>query len=107
MDLNEYTMRFGKYKGTLLKDLPKDYMAWLLRDNIIKGPAKDALEEIIWQRIKEGKREQLIQEWVNNNYSAKPTHSSRYEGIDPQDMGYDCPYDEWDAFGNLTVDFGF
>lgn len=103
---DDYKMLFGKYKGTPLKDIPSDYAAWLLHDGIIKGSSKKAFEEIIWQRIVRDRRDQLIEEWVNDNYKVRPSKGSNYEGYDPTDCGYDSPYDEFDAYGNLTWDLG-
>ena len=32
-----YIMPFGKYKGRYISEIPDNYIAWLLYDNIIKG----------------------------------------------------------------------
>lgn len=33
-DINTYVMPFGKYKGTLLKEVPKDYLQWLDKQDL-------------------------------------------------------------------------
>ena len=35
--LVETTMPFGKYKGTLIADLPGHYLAWFIRQGLPKG----------------------------------------------------------------------
>jgi len=37
-------MPFGKYKGTKIKDLPADYVAWLLRQDDIDQYVLKALK---------------------------------------------------------------
>ena len=101
-----YLMPFGKHKGDPLEQLPNNYVAWLLHDNIAKGFLKAALEEMIFQRIIKEKREDFIKAWVQDNFKARKSSSTNYDGPEPWDMGYDSPYDEWDAYGNLCVDFG-
>ena len=37
LKLVEQTMPFGKYKGTLIGDLPGHYLAWFIREGLPKG----------------------------------------------------------------------
>ena len=105
----EVVIPFGKYKGVSVKKIPDTYVAWLLHDKIARGFLKSKLEEEVWRRILENK-ENLMQKWTDDHYVFKnwDSYNNRAEFGDVyQDNGYDCPYDEFDAFGNLTVDFGF
>jgi uncharacterized protein (DUF3820 family) len=36
-DLGELKIKFGKYKGTKLKDIPDNYLNWCILNNILKG----------------------------------------------------------------------
>ncbi len=41
-------MPFGKHKGQLVRDIPKDYLAWMLRKNNLKAPwLKKAAEQAL------------------------------------------------------------
>ena len=100
-------MPFGKYKGTPLDKLPDSYVAWLLHDEILREPLKTILRNVVWEKISKEGKDKFIDEWIANSYVVKRWNSSYYNGPDPSDNGYDCPYDEWDAYGNLCVDFGF
>lgn len=102
------SMPFGKYKGKPLTELPDPYVAWLIKKCDLKEPLKTWVEEVIWEKVCKDKKEEIIKKWVDSNY----TERSRGSYNDPSFSNYiqeeyDCPYDEWDAYGNLCVDFGF
>lgn len=104
------TMPFGKYKGKSLEEIPDSYIAWLMKSCELKEPLKTWVKDAIWEKIVSKDKETLVWKWVYANYTERSSSSSSHN--DPsfseyiQD-DYDCPYDEWDAYGNLCVDFGF
>ena len=102
-------MPFGKHKGKPVSELPDSYIAWLMKKCELKEPLKTWVEEVIWEKVCKDKKEELIKKWVEDNYKKR---SRGYSYNDPSFSDcirdeYDCPYDEWDAYGNLCVDFGF
>jgi len=36
---NEIKLKFGKYKGTMLKNIPDNYLKWCVDRNILRGKA--------------------------------------------------------------------
>jgi len=46
METQDIKMKFGKYKGTMLKHLPLDYLLWGVRNEIFKGTV------MIWAKIR-------------------------------------------------------
>lgn len=42
----ESIMHFGKYKDLKLKNIPPDYLLWMLENNKLKGSLKEYVEEI-------------------------------------------------------------
>jgi len=46
----EYILHFGKHKGKLLKNVDKEYLAWLKNQDIKKN-LKDKIEEIILNQV--------------------------------------------------------
>lgn len=47
IDINTYTLHFGKYKGYKLSDLPKSYIMWLYEQDWIKLNLKNALNSLM------------------------------------------------------------
>lgn len=45
-DINTYKINFGKYKGTLIKEVPVDYIEWLSKQEL-KDPIKSFVKEIL------------------------------------------------------------
>ena len=39
MKLETIRIRFGKYKGTMIKDIPDDYLEWAISANALRGRA--------------------------------------------------------------------
>lgn len=37
---------FGKHKGRAIKEVPKDYLLWLLKKNVVKGSLREAIIKI-------------------------------------------------------------
>ena len=106
-------MPFGKHKGKLYEELPDEYAAWLLHDDILIPPLREKLEEAIWKKLQKNcawdsaHKKELLKDWVDYYYKSRASQGrAYYDGPDPSDMGYDSPYDEWDGYGNLCVDFG-
>lgn len=102
------TMPFGKYKGKSLEEIPDSYTAWLLKKCELKEPLKTWVKDVIWEKIVSKDKETLVWKWVYANYTERSSSSSSHN--DPSfseyiQEEYDCPYDEWDAYGNLCVDF--
>lgn len=100
-------MPFGKYKGKTVSELPDSYIAWLMKKCELKEPLKTWVEEVIWEKVCKDKKEELIKKWVDSNYTERPTSSSYNDPSFSDHVmdDYDCPYDAWDAYGNLYVDF--
>lgn len=49
-DINEYTLTFGKYIGKKLTEVPKDYLVWLEKNNLLnKEPLKTLGNSILHQ----------------------------------------------------------
>lgn len=45
-DINTYEITFGKHKGTLIKEVPIDYIEWLSKQSL-KDPIKTFVEQIL------------------------------------------------------------
>ena len=103
------TMPFGKYKGKSLQEIPDSYIAWLMKSCELKEPLKTWVEDLVWEKISKNK-ETLMMEWIEDNYVKRSSSYGSYNDSSFSDYvqdDYDCPYDEWDGYGNLCVDFGF
>jgi uncharacterized protein (DUF3820 family) len=59
IELANYRMPFGKYKGRLLVDLPEPYVVWFSRKGFPRGKLGDLLKEIY--EIKVNGLEHLLQ----------------------------------------------
>lgn len=46
--MKDIKLRFGKYKGKMLKDVPNDYLRWAISANALKGRA------LLYAKIKTG-----------------------------------------------------
>lgn len=51
-DINTYVINFGKHAGTLLKDVPKDYIQWLSKQEL-----REPLKTFVVQLLEGGKHE--------------------------------------------------
>lgn len=63
-------IQFGKYKYYKYTELPSDYVAWLLKQNL-----KDDLRRIIEDSILKGHKEELINMYIEKNYVPRHTNS--------------------------------
>ena len=45
-------MPFGKYKGRHISEIPDNYIAWLLYDNIVEGRLRTQIEDCIKEKYK-------------------------------------------------------
>lgn len=71
-----YTMPFGKYKGRCIKDIPNNYIAWLLRCDIVKGELRTKIENCIKAKYKDAWLNKALKEWIYNNYSPRSYSTS-------------------------------
>ena len=75
-------MPFGKHKGKLLTSLPKEYVAWLLKQSSIKNPLRTQLEDMIINKY----RKQIIQGYISKFYQER---TESYGYCDPNDWDDD------------------
>lgn len=47
----ETTIPFGKHKGTKLSELPKEYLKFLIENNIVKGSLKKSIEKLYGEQM--------------------------------------------------------
>ena len=66
----EVYIQFGKYKYYKYTELPSDYVAWLLKQDL-----KDDLKRIIEDSILKGHKEELINMYIEKNYVPRRTCS--------------------------------
>lgn len=59
IDKYNMVMPFGKHKDKLITELPDSYVAWLLAQDI-NGTLKMALEEMVWNDIKQD----CLKNWI-------------------------------------------
>lgn len=57
-------MPFGKHKGKPLTELPDNYMAWLLTQNMLKEPLNTKIRKIVWNKIKDNCVDEIINKWA-------------------------------------------
>ena len=67
-----YIMPFGKYKGRHISEIPDNYIAWLLYDNIVEGRLRTQIEDYIKEKYKEAWLSKALKKWVYNSYSVRP-----------------------------------
>lgn len=87
-DKKHNVLPFGKYKGQRINETPIDYLRWLLKQDWLKYDLKKRISDYVDSYVED------VNDHEDNSY------------IDFIQDDYDCPYDEWDAYGNLMVDFG-
>ena len=66
-----YTMPFGKYKGQHISEIPDNYIAWLLYDNIVEGRLRTQIEDCIKEKYKKVWLSKALKKWVYNSYSVR------------------------------------
>ena len=66
-----YIMPFGKYKGRNISEIPDNYIAWLLYDNIVDGRLRTQIEDCIKEKYKEVWLSKALKKWVYNSYSVR------------------------------------
>ena len=76
-----YKMPFGKYKGRNISEIPDNYIAWLLYDNIVEGGLRTQIEDCIKEKYKEVWMNKELKKWVYNSYSVRP-HSNYSPRVD-------------------------
>jgi hypothetical protein len=70
-------MPFGKHKGKLYEELPDEYAAWLLHDDILIPPLREKLEEAIWKKLQKNcawdskHKKELLKDWVDYYYKSR------------------------------------
>ena len=71
-------MPFGKYKGWYISEIPDNYIAWLLYDNIVEGRLRTQIEDCVKEKYKEVWLSKELKKWVYNSYSVrKRSHYSQ------------------------------
>lgn len=86
-DRKHNILPFGKYKGQRINEVPIDYLKWLLKQDWLKYDLRKRISDYV---------DSYVEDTEDIDYSYKDFVQDEY----------DCPYDEWDAYGNLMVDFG-
>lgn len=86
-DKKHNILPFGKYKGQRINEIPIDYLKWLLKQDWLKYDLRKRISDYI---------DSYVEDVEDIDYSY----------TDFVQDEYDCPYDEWDAYGNLMVDLG-
>ena len=71
-----YIMPFGKYKGRYISEIPDNYIAWLLYDNIVEGWLRTQIEDCIKEKYKKVWLSKALKKWIYNSYSVR--QSSHY-----------------------------
>lgn len=69
---NKKVMPFGKYKGKELKDVPNEYVAWLLKDGELSEELKHNLEIMLLVKH----RENFINHFIKSYYRKRHNYSS-------------------------------
>ena len=78
------TMPFGKFKGVELSKLPNNYVAWLLRSDILKSPLKEQVLDMVWNRIlvtMDSNKQAVIETWIHNHYTHFSYSPSEYTDV--------------------------
>lgn len=52
--MNAPTIAFGKHKGKLITELDTGYLDWLIRQNWLKPPLRDQVDEELCERMERG-----------------------------------------------------
>ena len=66
-----YIMPFGKYKGRYISEIPDNYIAWLLYDNIVEGWLRTQIEDCIKEKYKKVWLSKALKKWIYNSYSVR------------------------------------
>lgn len=66
-----YIMPFGKYKGRYISEIPDNYIAWLLYNNIVEGRLRTQIEDCIKEKYKKVWLSKVLKKWVYNSYSVR------------------------------------
>ena len=50
--MGNYTLKFGKYKFVPIRNIPSDYLNWLIKEDVVKDgtPTRDAIDLVLLQR---------------------------------------------------------
>lgn len=48
--LGNYTLKFGRHKGVPIRNIPSDYLMWLMKEEVCTGSLQTAVEFVMAQR---------------------------------------------------------
>ena len=51
MNLSKTIMPFGKYKGKMFEEIPRNYIAWLVEANVCREPLSKKVKDYLEQPI--------------------------------------------------------